>query len=52
MGASVRGIALPPEAKQDHFNLVALEELILHTNCDLRSQSSLVDAVGDFESNR
>jgi CDP-glucose 4,6-dehydratase len=46
LGANVLGYALPPERENDHFNLLALDNLIEHVNgniCDFGSVKKVFD---------
>ena len=49
LGADVVGMALPPLYEDDHFNLLALDRLIHHIDCDIRDYSSVEKIFHDFE---
>ncbi len=46
LGAQVYGYALPPEREEDHFNLLGLDNIILHVTGDIRDFAA-VKAVFD-----
>ena len=48
LGADVVGYALPPERKEDHFNVAGLNHLIHHVDGDIRDLASLKKLVDDF----
>lgn len=48
LGADVLGYALPPERKEDHFNMIGLNRLIHHVDGDIRDFNSLRKVVDEF----
>jgi CDP-glucose 4,6-dehydratase len=49
LGADTVGVALPPLSENDHFNLLKLDKLIHHINCDIRDFSSVEKIFSEFE---
>ena len=49
LGAKVCGYALPPERKEDHFNLLGLDSLIKHVSADIRDLSSVQHVFEQFK---
>lgn len=49
LGAQVLGYALPPERKEDHFNLLGLENLIEHVTGDIRDYASVQGTFNRFQ---
>ncbi|MBN1788092.1 MAG: CDP-glucose 4,6-dehydratase [Sedimentisphaerales bacterium] len=49
LGADVCGVALEPETKPNHFELLKLESKIGHNICDIRDAEKLIDIFNKFE---
>lgn len=49
LGAQVLGFALPPERKEDHFNLLGLETLIEHVTGDIRDWTAIHKTFDGFQ---
>lgn len=49
LGAQVYGYALPPERKEDHFNLLGLDNLIQHVTGDIRDLGAVKAAFDKFQ---
>jgi CDP-glucose 4,6-dehydratase len=48
LGAEVVGYALPPERKEDHFNMIGLGQLTRHVDGDIRDFASLKKVIDEF----
>lgn len=49
IGADVVGYALPPERKNDHFNIIGLDKIIHHINGDIRDEASVNKVFDEFQ---
>lgn len=49
LGAEVSGYALPPEQKDDHYNLLGLENIIQHVTGDIRDLAAVKSAFDRFQ---
>ncbi len=49
MGATVKGFSLPPDNRENHFNLLQLEPEILHCIGDIRDADHLLKQFDEFQ---
>lgn len=48
LGADISGYSLPPKHQEDHYNVIALNERIRHTDGDIRDCARLRESILDF----